>query len=221
MANIAAARNTGSVDPEFVNDLELGSRWSNDVLKLDFNLYYMIFENEIAPIGLYDEQNFYQVFENQESSFRRGAELMFSYTINSQLELRGQAAYLDARISEYSPAGLDVVYTAIRPILSPEFNGNVQLVYSPNSRLNFTARARFLGEQFMELSNDPNLVVPASTILDLSASWQFLNQHEFSLQLNNLTDALYYTYGAPGFDGTAAYLVQAPFNIYGTLRLVF
>lgn len=219
--NIANVRNVNNVDPEQVLDIELGSRWQNENLSLDFNLFYMDFENEIAPIGVYIPEGFYQVYENQAASFRRGAELMFLYKPIQKWSLQGQFAYLDARISTYAPASQNVVYENVRPILSPEFNGSLQLSYDPSQKLGLSIRARYLSEQFMELTNDPSLVVPASMVFDFSARYTFYRKHELSLQVNNLSNELYYTYGAPSWDGSAAYLVQAPINLYATLRLVF
>lgn len=219
--NIGDVRNVNSVSPEFVNDFELGTRWQNEVLNIDFNLYYMDFENEIAPIGVYIPEGFYQVYENQAPSFRRGAELIFAYRPNSSWSVNGQFAYLDARISTYAPAGQVVVYEDIRPILSPEFNGSLQLVYQLEEDFSLALRGRYLSKQFMELSNNPSLVVPASMVFDFTANYQFYQEHEISLQINNLTNDLYYTYGAPSWDGSPAFLVQAPLNLYATLRLVF
>lgn len=220
--NIADVRNVDNVKAEYVNDLEFGSRWQNDKLKLDLNLYLMSFENEIAPIGVYIPEGFYQVYMNQAPSYRSGVELMAHYQISSSVNLTSQISYLHARISSYQPAGLDVVYEDIHPILSPEWNANLSLNYQVSNAIRVGLRGRYLSEQFMELSNDPNLVVPSSFILDLNAAWKFYKQHELSLMVNNLTNELYYTYGAPDpWSGEPAFLVQAPINVYATLRLRF
>lgn len=220
--NIADVRQIDNVQAEYVNDLEAGTRFQYADLKLDLNFFYMSFENEIAPIGVYIPEGFYQVYLNQEASYRAGVELMASYDITKSISLQSQFSYLNARISSYGPAGLDVVYTDIQPILSPEWNANLSVNYQINEDLRMSVRGRYLSEQFMELSNDPNLTVPSSFILDFNASWQFYKQHELSLMVNNLTNELYYTYGAPdAFSGEPAFLVQAPVNLYGTLRLRF
>jgi len=220
--NIADVRNVNSVEAEYVNDLEAGTRFQLAGLKLDLNLFYMSFENEIAPIGVYIPEGFYQVYLNQEPSYRAGVELMASYDFTESLSFQTQVSYLNARISSYTPAAIDVVYTDIQPILSPEWNANLSVNYQINEDLRMSLRGRYLSEQFMELSNDPNLVVPSSFILDFNASWQFYKEHEFSIMVNNLTNELYYTYGAPdAFSGEPAFLVQAPINLYGTLRLRF
>lgn len=219
-SNIGDIRNVNSVEAEFVNDLELGTRWQWDALKLDANLFYMTFENEIAPIGVYIPEGFYQVYLNQESSFRRGLELMLTYPFMKRFEIQAQGAYLDAQISQYAPANQEIVYRDISPILSPKFNASLQFTYRPISSVRLAWRGRYLSEQAMELSDDP-LMVPSSFILDFMADWNFIGDHVLSLQINNLSDELYYTYGAPDFNGGPAFLVQAPINIYGSVRFVF
>ncbi len=219
--NIEDARNPESVKAEYVNDIEAGLRWQTEKVALDFNAYYMIFENEIAPIGVLIDQYFYQVYLNQESSFRRGVELSARWNFYKNWSIDAQMAYLNAEISSYSPAEQDVVYENVSPILSPEFNGQLQLNYQPIEGLDLGVRARYLSEQYMGLTNDPSLTVPESFIMDLMASWNFAGEHTLSVQYNNIGDVLYYTYGVPDDNGEAAYFVQAPSHVYATLRLVF
>lgn len=224
--NLAQVRDINSVDAEFVNDFEAGFRWQTEELRVDFNGYYMLFENEIAPIGPFINEGFYQVFMNHESSFRRGFELMAKYQLSPSFSVQSQVAYLDAQISSYSPAGIDVVYNDVRSVLSPEWNGNLAVNYS-HKQFQMQVRGRFLSKQSIELGNeDPQMFVPASFILDATASWNFYREHSLSLQINNLTNELYYTFGAPedlDFDGVSgpAFLVQAPLNLYATLSLRF
>ncbi len=220
--NLSDARDASTVEAEYVDDIELGTRFQNQSWAFDFNLYYMNFQNEIAPIGAYIPQYFYQIYLNQAPSYRAGAELMASYSFwQDRIKLSAQMAYLNANIESFSPAGVDVIYTDITPILSPEWNGRFAIDYQVVEKLSLGFNARYLSEQLMELSNDPSLTVPSSFILGASANYNFYKEHSLSLQLNNLSNELYYTYGAPDDNFGPAYLVQAPFNLYATLRLVF
>lgn len=220
--NLADARNPQSVEAEYVDDVELGLRYQKGGFNIDLNGYYMNFQNEIAPIGAYIPQYFYQIYLNQAASYRAGVELMASYSFwEDQLELSAQLAYLNASIDSYSPADTNLVYTDITPILSPEWNGMLNLRYSPIEELSVGLNARYLSEQFMELTNRPELTVPSSLIFGANINWRFYREHSLNVQLNNLSNELYYTYGAPGPNFGPAYLVQAPFHLYATLRLVF
>jgi len=226
--NISLARDVNSVQAEYVNDLELGTRWNSESLSFQLNLFYMQFENEIAPIGEYIDAGFVQVYLNQEASSRQGIELNGTWDISNtffnkanMLSLGGQLSLLQAQISSYQENDSSEVFENISPILSPQVNALVHLTYAPIKDLSFRLEARYLGEQFMELTNSEALTVPSSLVLNISANWNFYKKHALSLQVNNLTDELYYTYGAPDFSGGPAYFVQAPIHAYATLRLVF
>ncbi len=227
-SNIALARDVNSIQAEYVNDVEVGTRWNTESVALELNLFYMQFENEIAPIGEYIPEGFVQVFLNQQASTRQGIELNGNWDLGNtfsqspnRLNLTGQIGWLQAQISSYQPAGSNETLENITPILSPQVNGQVKFNYKPLKNFSFGIGARYLGEQFMELTNNEDLVVPSSLVLNLNANWNFYQKHSLSVQVNNLTNELYYTYGAPDFNGGPAYFVQAPLHAYATLRLVF
>jgi iron complex outermembrane receptor protein len=227
-SNIALARDVNSIQAEYVNDVEVGTRWNTENVALELNLFYMQFENEIAPIGEYIPEGFVQVFLNQQASTRQGIELNGNWDVGNtfsqspnRLNLNGQISLLQAQISSYQPAGSNQIFENVTPILSPQVNGQLNLNYQPIKNFSFGIGARYLGEQFMELTNNQDLVVPSSLVLNLNANWNFYQKHSLSVQVNNLTNELYYTYGAPDFNGGPAYFVQAPLHAYATLRLVF
>ena len=221
MSNIEVAANVNSIDPEYVNDLEVGLRYAGEKLNVQFNGFYMLFENEIAPIGAYIPEGFVQIYKNQESSFRAGAELELAWNLLESLRIVMQSAYLKAAISSYQPEGDVAVYEKVSPILSPELNTRVSISYELIQNLIITGEHRFLSSSFVELTNQEGLKVPSSSVINMSLSWNFWKEHEVRIQLNNLTDALYYTYGTPGDFVTPAYFVQPPRHIYASLNLRF
>jgi iron complex outermembrane receptor protein len=221
-ANIDNVLNTNSIDPEFVNDFEAGVRWRSENISLQANAFYMQFENEIAPIGVYIPEAFVQIYKNQESSYRLGGELELNWQVLERLNLNTQFAALRARISAYQPENMDVIYEDVTPILSPDLNMRLGATYQVLKTLWVSGEYRYLSSSFLELTNQSELMVPSSSIFNMTISWQFWKEHEFRIQLNNLSDALYYTYGAPGSTGAEpAYFVQPPRHIYATLNLRF
>lgn len=221
-ANIDNVLNTSSIDPEFVNDFEAGVRLRADKLSFQANAFYMQFENEIAPIGAYIPEAFVQIYKNQENSYRLGAELELNWQIFEKLRLYSQSAFLRARISSYEPENQDVVYENVTPILSPELNLRLGATYQVLEKLRISGEYRYLSSSFVELTNQPQLTVPSSSIFNMTLSWQFWREHELRVQLNNVTDELYYTYGAPGSTGNEpAYFVQPPRHLYVSLNLRF
>ncbi len=222
LSNLDNAQNVNSIDPEFVNDIEVGTRYISDQIIIHGNVFFMAFENEIAPIGEFIPEAFVQIYKNQESSFRTGAELELSWLVFDRLQLNIQGAYLYARISSYQPENSKEIFQNVTPILSPELNTRIEMNYELFKKLNLIADYRYLSSSFVELTNQPELKVPSSSIVNLGVRWQFWKEHEFRIQLNNITDELYYTYGAPGSNGTdPAYFVQPPRHFFASLNLRF
>jgi len=213
------ALNTGTPKPEYVNDFEVGYRLRSEKYTLSLNGFYMAFENEIAPIG---EALSFGVLArvNQAPSYRTGVELTGQVYLTRKLRLESQATYMQAAIETYSPADTNLVYTDVTPLLSPEWNVRGTLSYQLFPGLELWCTARYLSEQFLELTNNPELTVPASLVFNAGFNYQFYQEHSLALQFNNITDQLYYTRGQISF-GEAGYYVQPPFHIYGTLTLRF
>jgi iron complex outermembrane receptor protein len=224
-SNLQIAQNSESVAAEYVNDLEAGYRFRNAKLQIQLNAFYMQFENEIAPIGAFIPEGFVQIYENQEPSRRYGLEIDYRWALLRRLEWRGQASWMKAQISEYFDENLDMRFTDVTPILSPEWNISQTLEYELFDKITVGGRVRYLSEQFMELTNDPDLVVPSSFIADSYLHFQATDCIHLQIQFNNIFDELYYTYGAPvtgaGGNTEPGYFVQPPRHFYGTLTLTF
>lgn len=220
--NLPQVEDVNSIQPEFVNDLELGYRFASRKFNLVINGFYMQFENEIAPIGAFVPEGFVQLRLNQQSSYRAGVELVGTYNILKNLAFDAQATYLNAKISAYSPADTNSVYNDVTPILSPELDLMGTLRYAPISELSFSVSGRFLSKSYLELTNNERFTVPQSLIFNTAVNWNFYKQHALSIQVNNITNQLYYTSGAVSADGLQpAYYVQAPAHVYATLFLRF
>lgn len=222
--NLAIAQDVNSVDPEFVNDLEVGAKLRTKTFALNVNGFYMQFENEIAPIGAFIPEGFVQVYENQAASYRYGIELDYSWRIWPFLRWYGNATWMQSRISQYIPEGSETVFSDITPILSPDWNVQSTLEVEVIDGLYVYASGRYLSESYLELTNDPELVVPESFVADFGVRFRFYKEHEIKVDLNNLFDNLYYTTGAPVVtaDGLVpGYFVQPPRHLFATLTLRF
>jgi iron complex outermembrane receptor protein len=213
------------VEAEFVNDLEAGVKRRGEDFAVNANFFCMQFENEIAPIGEFILEGFVQVYENQASSFRSGIELDYTWTIAPALRFYGNATWMQSEISRYAPEGTDEVFTDITPILSPEWNVQTNLEYEFAEGFSMYVSTRYLSESFLELTNDPDLMVPESFVTDLGGRWVFYKEHELKVDVNNIFDNLYYTNGAPvevmENVFSPGYFVQPPRHLFATLTLRF
>lgn len=222
--NLLALQDVTTVQPEFVNDLEAGVRWQTQNFRGQANFFWMDFENEIAPIG--ERLVFVQLRTNVPNSYRRGLELEATWQPDESFELGGFITLMDAAIEEYAPQNddADTVYRDVRPVLTPAVLGQLTATYTLKDKLRISLTGRYTGEMFIEPTNQPDLVVPSSFVLDGQIRWQFWKDHEAILQLNNLLNQRYYTYGEVGsFEGETvpAFFVQPPRNINLLVRLRF
>ncbi len=216
-SNIDFVKSETGFDPEFVHDIEAGYKLSLQKVTLEANLFYMRFRNEIAPIGEVVAFGV-QKRQNIPSSTRRGFELTWNWSAASYLDFHGNLAYLNTSIDEISIFG-DATYENRQHILSPEWISNESLTFHAVQNFDITLSHHFMTEQFMELTNDPELTVPGWSTFDLDAQWKINDRIDLSVMINNLLDRQYYTYGTPDFNGNPAFLIQAPRNFYLTTRI--
>nr|WKN38398.1 TonB-dependent receptor [Tunicatimonas sp. TK19036] len=221
--NLPSAQDVNAVQPEYVNDLEAGVRIHRGKLAGQANLFYMQFENEIAPIGESIPEGFVQLRKNVPNSYRRGIEVDWTYQPTAQLSFSGNATYMQSNIDEYAPEGSDQVFRNVEPVISPDWLVNGSLAYQLIDWLGASVSGRYVSESYLEPTNQPNLILPSFFLMDARVTARF-RQHEFSIQANNLFDTEYYSYGEPvmyGDETVPGYFVQPPRHFYAILRLRF
>ncbi len=86
------------VQPETMNDLELGISYQESNLILNLNLYYMIFENEIVKSGKLDRFG-QPVTGNVDKTTHTGAEFSFVYKPVAALEIFGNTTLSSNKIN--------------------------------------------------------------------------------------------------------------------------
>lgn len=209
---------TSSFEPEFVNDFEAGFRINKSNLALAANYFYMDFENEIAPIG---ELLAFGVQRraNIPSSYRAGVEVDFNYYPFNKLRVFGTATYMKSQIETFTtPEG--VTYEGSNPVLTPEWLSNIGLAYEPVGNLTFTLTGSYVGESFLELSNNPELILPEYFVADFRVNYEWKNLM-IAFEVNNLSDEIYFTNGAPVSATEAGYFVNAGRNYFLTTKFSF
>ncbi|MEM7550616.1 MAG: TonB-dependent receptor [Bacteroidota bacterium] len=206
---------------EFVNDFEFGARLSMRNLTIDGNFYFMDFNDEIAPIG--DFLAFgVQERRNISNSRRSGFEMSWAYQPIEKLNFSGNFAYLDTKIKSLTLNGEEL--RDREQILSPDLIINGQLSYQLIDELKLSVSGRYLGKQFMELTNNPDFVVPSSFVSDLQFEAIISPTITISAFVNNVFNNDYFTFGAPSdtdFSGTLepGFFIQPERNYYLSLTL--
>jgi len=221
-ANLAPLQDVNTVRPEYVNDWEAGLRFRNAHSSWQVNFFWMDFRDKIEPIG--ERLVFVQLRKNVARSFRRGVEVEGRHALAGGIYLQGFASLIDGRIERYAPDNDDqnIVFTNVRPALTPLWQGRLTAGWRAPFGVDASLIGQFIGEQYLEPTNQENLTVPASAVLHTRISWTFAGEHQLVFRLNNLLDSRYYTYGEPSFDGSEpAYFVQPPRHFSLMLDLRF
>jgi iron complex outermembrane receptor protein len=197
-----------NTDPEYVFDQELGIRVAKKNWKLDINLYFMRFKNEIVLDGKFGP-NGLALTNNVENSFRTGLEWSFTYRISRHLQLVNNSSLNYSRIKEKS--------TRFSPILTPPVLLNQEFLYN-REKLTMSLSGRYQQGAYIDYANTVKL--RSYFLMNSRASYQF-PKLQVSLFLNNLLNTSYFNQGYIDFDGTAKYFVQAPFHFYASIQYNF
>ncbi|GAB2663082.1 hypothetical protein GCM10027036_16160 [Flavihumibacter cheonanensis] len=197
-----------NTDPEYVFDQELGMRVAKKNWKLDINLYFMRFKNEIVLDGKFGP-NGLALTNNVENSFRTGLEWSFSYRVSRCLQLVNNASVNYSRIKEKS--------IRFSPILTPPVLLNQEFLYN-REKLTLSLSGRYQQGAYIDYANSVKL--RSYFLMNSRASYQF-SKLQVSLFLNNLLNTSYFNQGYIDFDGTAKYFVQAPFHFYASIQYIF
>ncbi|CAN7214394.1 TonB-dependent receptor [Bradyrhizobium sp. LjRoot220] len=141
-----------------------------------------------------------RIHVGQQSS--KGLEATLAYRINEQWKFDANAAFVRARLDDYTEGNPPVSYAGNVPQFVPKYVVNLGLRYSPFESWEFGAWLRHVDSVFINNANTQKL--PAYTTVDVSAVYKHNKNVEFAARIRNLTDALYATWSGP----TQAYIAE-------------
>jgi iron complex outermembrane recepter protein len=194
--------------PEYVLNHELGFRHQSLKLNSNLNLYYMDFKNEIVLDGKFGP-NGLALTNKVEQSFRTGVELSVTYKISKSFSLNNNSSFNYSRIKEQKE-----VFT---PILTPPLIINQEVVYSSKG-FAVAVSARYQEKSFIDFANTST--VKSYFVFNGRVSYDF-KTFQFCIFVNNITNSKYFNNGYVDFDGSKKYFVQAPTNLYSSIKYSF
>ena len=197
-----------STKPEFVNDIELGVRKIFQKGSININYFYMDFENERVLNGQ-TGPNGLALRSIVDNSTRTGIEFFGEISVHKNLKFTNNSSFNYSKIQQES--------IEFKPILTPKFIVNQELSYSINN-FTFNLSGRYQSESYMNFENSESL--DDYIILNSSIDYKIKNYY-VSVFINNLTDNYYFNNGEVNDNGTRSYWVQAPRNLYISLKYTF
>ena len=206
------------VRPERAHDLEAGVRAVTGRVSVDANVFDMRFANEILPIGQLSYIGT-PLRKNVPSSYRRGVELDAAFVQPAAgISLSANATLMTSRIAKFTDRS-GVTYRKVPALLTPRFMTAQRVSWTPFAPLSVSVEGRYVGSSQLTNTNDSSLVLPATYVVDASATW---NRGRYLVTVfgNNLGNSRGYSTGNVSSSGRARYFVLAPPNAHLLLRLV-
>jgi iron complex outermembrane recepter protein len=195
------------VDPETVIDHELGLRYEGMHFRLDANIFYMDFDNEITLNGSFGP-NGLLLNQDVDRSIRKGVESTLELDVSSNLLWKASVTGMRAQIQDQNQS--------FYPVMTPEFIASSSLEYQ-YADYSLGIDLRHQGEAYINLANTEK--VPEFTVVNVYGAYQYKGV-EIKLVVNNIFDKDYLTSGIINASGNPAYFVGAPVNYSLSLRKI-
>ena len=172
--------------PQRSTDVEVGTRYARDAVKLEARLYRSALTNEIGydPLAIGPGSPFFNGANvNFDPTRRSGLELDGSFAYSSTLNLRANAALRKSRFSSGPYSGKDVP-------LAPSRTASVHADWSPLPQQQISGGVNWVSSQHPDFPNACSM--PAYATADARYSYQWQNV-EISLGIANLFDKKVYS----------------------------
>lgn len=191
----------GDPVPEELNDFELGWRFDSGKIKLNTNLYYMRYQNQLVLTGAIDEEGA-PIRENSGNSYRLGLEVNAVINLTKDLVLQPGftlsrnknldfVSTFDGELVEFGDT--DISY-------SPEIIASNILRYEPVQGLQVGLLSKFVGEQNMSNIETKAAVLESYFVNDFNVQYTWRNaplfkEIVFTGLINNVFDVEYVSNG--------------------------
>jgi iron complex outermembrane receptor protein len=227
--------NATDLTHEELNDFELGWRHESERLRLNANVYYMQYNNQLVLTGALDDVGEY-LRENVDKSYRLGLELDATLFLSDQFSLNSNLA-----VSRNKIQGLTIDRDGSLQNLgdtniafSPDLITTHALEYTPNSKFRAALIGKYVGEQYMSNTDTEASKLDSYFVTDLNFSYVLplktvFKSVVFTGMVNNLLDLEYEdrgftyldTWSGPTASEVQGYYPQATRNFLAGVTLTF
>ena len=227
--------NAVDVQHEELNDFELGWRHESDRLRLNANVYYMQYNNQLVLSGALDNVGEY-LRENVDKSYRLGLELDVSIVLTEQLSLVSNFALSKNKIQDLTINRDGAVQNLndTNIAFSPDLITTHALEYAPNTKFRAALIGKYVGEQYLSNTDTAASKLDSYFVTDFNLTYTLPMKNVFESivftgMVNNLFDLEYvdrgYTYldtwSGPTATEIQGYYPQATRNFLLGMTLTF
>jgi iron complex outermembrane receptor protein len=198
--------NNADIQPEKLNDLELGWNYSKNNFLISTNFYYMQYENQLVLTGSIDDVG-NPVRQNSGESHRMGLEIESSFTISNKFSLSANSSFSQNKNKNFvtSLNGELINLGRTNISFSPILISSINLLYSANKNLDLSLLVKHVGDQYMSNTDSDFSKLDAYSTLDFNLNYNFKNPLFFNeivltavvnnvLGIKYVSNGYYYTY---------------------------
>lgn len=194
-----------NVNPETVNDLEVGTKISTKNLKGSLNVYSMRFTNEIVSIGQLNSMGI-ALGTNAKSSSRFGLEGDLTFTKNKfetgfTFNLSRNRILLDDKRST--------------PVLTPNFNSNLFICYKLN-KFELGTNYKYVAQSFLDTNNE--FICPEYHLIDLNCNYNVDSKLSIKMFVNNILNRNWTTGGTASPEAGRSFYYTAGTNFFVSMN---
>ncbi len=211
----------GNPKPEKLNDYELGWRLETANIKINTNLYYMAYKDQLILTGKLDDVG-NPIRSNSDKSYRLGLEVDATIALSKKCIIRPNFTLSDNKNVDLN-IGFGNVTTDIA--YSPNLIAGNIFIYKPIAGLQISLLQKFVGKQFMNNSDSLESILESYFINDINVGYEFKPKSVFkSIMItglvNNVFDKKYVSNGYM-WDVYPYYYPQAGINLLVGMNLKF
>lgn len=195
---------------ERLSDFELGFQHKAGALAVNANAYYMLYKDQLVLTGALNDVGT-PIRANVDQSYRAGIELEVGWDIIEQLNWNANLTLSQNKIKSFDEIvydytnGFEVVTTNFANTdisFSPGVIAGSQLTFMPVKDMEIALLSKYVGNQFLDNTSNPDRQIDAYLVNDLRLAYQLkparMKGINLSLTINNLFNEVYssngYTY---------------------------
>ncbi len=198
--------NNANIKPEQLNDFELGWRHNSNKFRINTNLYYMLYNEQLVLTGALDDVGS-PLRDNSGDSYRLGLEVEAAIQISNQFAIQPNFTVSSNKNKEtfFQRDGVLENLGKTNISFSPEFIAANALVFQPKSNIQLSFLSKYVGEQFMGNTDSEASKLDSYFVNDFNVTYELkpksvFNSIVLSALVNNIfgekyiSNGYYYTY---------------------------
>ncbi|MDG5490415.1 TonB-dependent receptor [Psychroserpens sp. SPM9] len=193
--------NNATVKPEQLNDFELGWRHNTQKFRLNVNSYYMLYNEQLVLTGQIDTTGD-PVRANSGDSYRLGLEVDAAVAITNKFSVQPNFTISSNKNKEtFESVNGELLNLGKTDIsFSPEFVAANAFVFQPREGFQMALLSKFVGEQFMGNTENPDSKLESYFINDFNITYEWqpksvFKSVVFSGLVNNIFNEKYVSNG--------------------------